>query len=124
MKIKRIKLFSEEEEHLEQLYKKYEKLDQGNAKKNILKSAGLGSIPGGAIGGLIGKRKSKTALGIVGGAVSGAGIGTGVEKLRLKKSYNDTKTELRNILAGFKTKEEKARFLGTLENELKGLGGD
>ena len=31
---------------------------------------------------------------------------------------------LRNILAGFKTKEEKARFLGTLENELKGLGGD
>ena len=89
MKIKRIKLFSEEEEHLEQLYKEYEMLDQGNAKKRILKAAGLGSIPGGAIGELIGKRKSKTALGIIGGAVSGAGIGTGVEKLRLKKSYND-----------------------------------
>lgn len=125
MKIKRIKLFShdgEEEATLDELYSIYENYKKPQDKAEKLKAGIVPGIGLGSVGGLVGYKTNKRA-GL--GALAGAGLGfmTGykIKDSKIKKGYKENKEELKNILRGFKTSEEKRRFLASLEQQLSSI---
>lgn len=131
MRVKRIKCFSEEEvaDRFNNVYDKFIEKDKPEArkrmKKEILKGAGIGAGIGTGLGLAIKKLDKNKHLSapvstaIIGSSLGSAGFSYGRQNKIQKKTYDDNKTELAGILAGFKSEKEKHKFLDTLENELK-----
>ena len=114
MRIRRIKVFSD----LDSLYEEFKTKDKPNARKELKKATIIGSGIGVGLGTGIGIAKKKPILGATIGTIGGGLGGAAIQKKRQDKKYEDNKKELQNILEGFKTKEEKEKFLGVLKNEL------
>ncbi len=114
MRIRRIKVFSD----LDSLYEEFKTKDKPNARKELKKATIIGSGIGVGLGTGIGIAKKKPILGATIGTIGGGLGGAVIQKKRQDKKYEDNKKELQNILEGFKTKEEKEKFLGVLKNEL------
>ena len=108
-----------EEEKLDQLYEDFKKKDFKRSLNKKLSSAGIGAVIGAPVG--FGVSKALKKSGIIGGgigALSGSAAVYKIQSNKQNKLYRQNKDELRSILSGFKTKEEKDKFLEVLKDEL------